>query len=120
MTLAQIGGSPAVAAQAERRGSEAGGGAVKMSGPDVLFPLRNNFYLGAFQAAINESTVRNLSDADAVEKDSFVYRSYIALGQYQVSAVAVASPLLCGRGSEVAPVFNSGVSCESVHACSRF
>lgn len=58
-----------------------------MSGPDVLFPLRNNFYLGAFQAAINESNVRNLSDADAVEKDSFVYRSYIALGQYQVSSV---------------------------------
>lgn len=56
-----------------------------MSGPDVLFPLRNNFYLGAFQAAINESSVlRHLSEADAVEKDSFVYRSYIALGQHQV------------------------------------
>lgn len=59
-----------------------------MSGPDVLFPLRNNFYLGAFQAAINESNVRNLSDADATEKDSFVYRSYIALGQYQVINLA--------------------------------
>lgn len=56
-----------------------------MSGPDVLFALRNNFYLGAFQAAINESNVRNLSDADAVEKDVFVYRSYIALGQNQVT-----------------------------------
>lgn len=56
-----------------------------MSGPDVLFPVRNNFYLGAFQASINESSVlRSLSDADAVEKDSFVYRSYIALGQHQL------------------------------------
>lgn len=60
--------------------------AAKMSGPDVLFPLRNNFYLGAFQAAINESNVRGLGDSDAVEKDSFVYRSYIALGQHQVSS----------------------------------
>ncbi len=55
-----------------------------MSGPDVLFPLRNNFYLGAFQAAINESNVRNLSEAEAIERDCLVYRSYIALGQCQV------------------------------------
>jgi coatomer protein complex subunit epsilon len=55
-----------------------------MSAPDVLFPLRNNFYLGSFQAAINESNVRGLGDSDAVEKDSFVYRSYIALGQHKL------------------------------------
>ncbi|CAK9263026.1 unnamed protein product [Sphagnum jensenii] len=55
-----------------------------MSGPDVLFPLRNNFYLGAFQAAINESNVRNLSEAEAIERDCLVYRSYIALGQCQL------------------------------------
>jgi coatomer protein complex subunit epsilon len=55
-----------------------------MSGPDVFFPLRNNFYLGAFQAAINESNVRNLSEAEAIERDCLVYRSYIALGQCQL------------------------------------
>ncbi len=64
---------------------EEGESGVKMSGPDVLFPLRNNFYLGAFQAAINESSnVRNLSEAEAIERDCLVYRSYVALGQCQV------------------------------------
>lgn len=53
-------------------------------GPDPLFGLRNNFYLGAYQAAINNSNVPNLSTEDAVERDSLVYRSYIALGSYQV------------------------------------
>ena len=52
--------------------------------PDPLFALRNNFYLGAYQAAINNSDVPNLSSEEAVERDSLVYRSYIALGSYQV------------------------------------
>ncbi|KAM4101496.1 hypothetical protein ACB094_05G148000 [Castanea mollissima] len=52
--------------------------------PDHLFNLRNNFYLGAYQAAINNSDVPNLSPDDAVERDSLVYRSYIALGSYQL------------------------------------
>lgn len=55
-----------------------------MSAPDLLFGLRNNFYLGAYQAAINNSDVPNLSPDDAVERDCLVYRSYIALGSYQV------------------------------------
>ncbi|KAB1222920.1 Coatomer subunit epsilon-1 [Morella rubra] len=50
--------------------------------PDQLFNLRNNFYLGAYQAAINSSDVPNLSPEDAVERDCLVYRSYIALGSY--------------------------------------
>ncbi|KAI5664171.1 hypothetical protein M9H77_23494 [Catharanthus roseus] len=53
-------------------------------GPDPLFGLRNNFYLGAYQAAINNSDVPNLSTEDAIERDSIVYRSYIALGSYQL------------------------------------
>ncbi|KAL2244568.1 coatomer subunit epsilon-1 [Sesamum indicum] len=53
-------------------------------GPDPLFGLRNNFYLGAYQAAINNSEIPNLSPDDAVERDSIVYRSYIALGSYQL------------------------------------
>ncbi|CAN0920239.1 Coatomer subunit epsilon-1 [Linum grandiflorum] len=52
--------------------------------PDHLFNLRNNFYLGAFQAAINTSDVPNLSPEDAVERDCLVHRSYIALGSYQL------------------------------------
>ncbi|GFQ04450.1 coatomer subunit epsilon-1 [Phtheirospermum japonicum] len=53
-------------------------------GPDPLFGLRNNFYLGAYQAAINNSEIPNLSSEDIVERDSIVYRSYIALGSYQL------------------------------------
>ncbi|GFZ06066.1 coatomer epsilon subunit [Actinidia rufa] len=32
-----------------------------MAAPDLLFGLRNNFYLGAYQAAINNSNIPNLS-----------------------------------------------------------
>lgn len=52
--------------------------------PDMLFNLRNNFYLGAYQAAINNSDVANLSEEDSIERDCIVYRSYIALGSYQL------------------------------------
>ncbi|KAL2341612.1 hypothetical protein Fmac_009552 [Flemingia macrophylla] len=54
-----------------------------MATPDHLFNLRNNFYLGAYQAAINSSEVSNLSQDDAVERESLVHRCYIALGQLQ-------------------------------------
>ncbi|XP_038988755.1 coatomer subunit epsilon-1-like [Phoenix dactylifera] len=54
------------------------------SGPDHLFNLRNSFYLGAYQDAINKSDIPGLSPDDAVERDSIVYRSYIALGSYQL------------------------------------
>ncbi|KAL3654624.1 hypothetical protein CASFOL_001609 [Castilleja foliolosa] len=53
-------------------------------GPDPLFGLRNNFYLGAYQAAINNSEIPNLSSEEIFERDSIVYRSYIALGSYQL------------------------------------
>ncbi|GER40978.1 coatomer epsilon subunit [Striga asiatica] len=66
-------------------------------GPDPLFGLRNNFYLGAYQAAINNSEIPNLSSDEVVERDSLVYRSYIALGSYQlvISEIdsAAATPL---------------------------
>ncbi|KAA8544826.1 hypothetical protein F0562_019583 [Nyssa sinensis] len=55
-----------------------------MAAPDLLFGLRNNFYLGAYQAAINNSDVPNLSQEDSIERDGLVYRSYIALGSYQL------------------------------------
>lgn len=56
-----------------------------MSGPDILFTLRNNFYLGAYQAAIAEAAdLERLSESDAVERDCFVYRAYIELGSFEV------------------------------------
>ncbi|CAI9090424.1 OLC1v1025189C1 [Oldenlandia corymbosa var. corymbosa] len=58
--------------------------AAAYSGPDPLFGLRNNFYIGAYQAAINNSDIPNLSEEDSIERDSLVYRSYIALGSYQL------------------------------------
>ncbi|KAL0705726.1 hypothetical protein Bca4012_072151 [Brassica carinata] len=54
------------------------------AGPDHLFNLRNSFYLGAYQAAINNSEIPNLSQEDIVERDCLVHRSYIALGSYQL------------------------------------
>ncbi|KAE8700783.1 Coatomer subunit epsilon-1 [Hibiscus syriacus] len=47
--------------------------------PDHLFNLRNNFFLDAYQVAINNSDIPHLSTDDAVERDCLVYRSYIAL-----------------------------------------
>lgn len=56
-----------------------------MTEPDELYTLRNRFWLGAFQLAITEgSNLSRLSEAMRVERDEFVYRAYIALGQYGV------------------------------------
>ena len=65
-----------------------------MSGPDILFTLRNNFYLGAYQAAIAEAAdLERLSEADSIEHDCFVYRSYIELGSYEVSGSSTGEDL---------------------------
>nr|XP_043619554.1 coatomer subunit epsilon-1-like [Erigeron canadensis] len=84
--------------------------------PDVLFNLRNNFYLGAYQAAINNSEVPNLSEEDSIERDCLVYRSYIALGSYQlvISEVdsSAATPLQAVK--LLAVYFSSPDSKESV------
>lgn len=56
-----------------------------MSEPDLLFTVRNSFYLGAFQGAIAEaSDLEGLSEAAKTERDTFVYRSWIELGSYEV------------------------------------
>ena len=72
-----------------------------MSGPDILFTLRNNFYLGAYQAAIAEAAdLERLSEADSIERDCFVYRSYIELGSYEVSGSSIGDwdfCIPCGR-----------------------
>ncbi|KAI4368045.1 hypothetical protein MLD38_016654 [Melastoma candidum] len=53
------------------------------STPDHLFAMRNNFYLGLYQAAINcADSLPTLSPEESLEKESLVFRSYIALGSY--------------------------------------
>jgi len=52
---------------------------------DELFELKNNFYLGSYQAGINEArSIHPSSDSVALERDCFVYRSWIALGNYDI------------------------------------
>ena len=46
--------------------------------PDELYTLRNLFWLGSFQQAINEGgRLNRLSDELKIERDEFVYRSYV-------------------------------------------
>ena len=56
-----------------------------MSEPDLLFAVRNNYYIGAYQSAIAEaSDLEGLDTESKVERDSYVYRAYIELGSYEV------------------------------------
>ncbi|EFJ24128.1 hypothetical protein SELMODRAFT_442567 [Selaginella moellendorffii] len=51
----------------------------------ALFFVKNNFFLGAYQEAINAAgKLKGLSDQEAAERDYFVYRSYISCGLYQI------------------------------------
>jgi len=52
---------------------------------DPVFAVKNSFYLGAYQTAINEgSDMEELNELEAVERDYFTYRSYIAQGSCQM------------------------------------
>jgi coatomer subunit epsilon len=54
---------------------------------DPLFSIRKNFFIGAHNTIINEAAeIDNLSEHDAIERDVFMYRSYVALGSYEVRA----------------------------------
>lgn len=54
-----------------------------MAEPDDLYTLRNLFWLGNYQRAIQEGgTLSRLSEALRIEAKEYVYRSYIALGQF--------------------------------------
>ena len=60
---------------------------------DVLFPVRTNFYIGAYSAAINEAAdIEGLSEPLQAERDMLVYRSYIELGSYEARAAAAPAP----------------------------
>eukprot|EP00983_Pelagomonas_calceolata_P090375 1157412-Pelagomonas_calceolata.AAC.1 len=52
---------------------------------DPLFAVRNSFYLGAYNLVVQEaSELEDLPHAAAIERDTYLYRAYIALGSHQV------------------------------------
>jgi coatomer protein complex subunit epsilon len=62
-----------------------------MADRDILFAVRNSFYIGAYNNAINEaSDMEGLTEAEQTERDVYVYRSYIALGSHDVSPANMA------------------------------
>jgi len=72
---------------------------------DILFDVRNNYYIGAFQQCINDSqNVKVKLEEDILEKSSYLYRAYIALNKTSI-------PL-----SEIDPTTNSA----SLRAIRRF
>ena len=90
-----------------------------MSGPELLFTLRNNFYLGAYQAAIAEAAdLERLSEADSVERDCFVYRSYIELGSFEVSLTALVR-LITKSALESLSLYHGRNSLSMGAACSQ-
>ncbi|GBF97589.1 hypothetical protein Rsub_10725 [Raphidocelis subcapitata] len=63
---------------------------------DALFNVKNNFYIGAFGNAISEAAdLDGLTEAEAAERDDFVYRSQIALGQHDavIGAIPDGAPM---------------------------
>lgn len=55
-----------------------------MSEIDELFDLRNHFYLGNYQSAVNEANKLKLNGETATERDVFLFRSLLAQKQYSM------------------------------------
>lgn len=59
---------------------------------DELFDVRNAYFTGNFQTCINEGQKLKLSDPSVIlERDVFMYRSYLALKKYRVVLEEVSS-----------------------------
>jgi coatomer subunit epsilon len=66
-----------------------------MGDQDPLFALRNKFHFGAYQIVANEaSNLDRLSPAEQIERDVLIYRSYVALGSYDVIHLAYSAMML--------------------------
>jgi coatomer protein complex subunit epsilon len=56
-----------------------------MGDVDVLFEVRNFYYLGAYQQCVKEAQKVNVrSDEIKLERDIFLYRAYIAMGKSNI------------------------------------
>ncbi|KAL0821309.1 hypothetical protein ABMA28_005903 [Loxostege sticticalis] len=52
---------------------------------DELFDVKNSFYVGNYQQAINEAlSINGSTPLIALQKDAFLYRSYIAQGNHRI------------------------------------
>ncbi len=71
-----------------------------MGEPDELYTLRNLFWTGNFQLAINEANgMRNTSASLVNAKKEFLYRSYLALGQHDIVLGEISSQSPAGKCS---------------------
>ncbi|CAK1542020.1 unnamed protein product [Leptosia nina] len=64
---------------------------------DELFDVKNAFYVGNYQQAINEAqNVNPSSPLIALQRDAFLYRSYIAQGNFRIvlQELKTADPML--------------------------
>lgn len=61
-----------------------------MSESDRLYGFRNNFYLGAYQALVDDHEIEGLTESEVLERDTILHRSSIALGNHQVSLLIFA------------------------------
>lgn len=84
---------------------------------DPLFSVRNAFYIGAYNTAANEAlNLNSLSDKDAVERDCFIYRSYIAMGSYEVRLVV----WCVEQYTRLRATLHASTNSFNVHTCSWF
>jgi coatomer protein complex subunit epsilon len=93
---------------------------TKASSSD-LFELKNYFYLGNFQAAINEANslhTDSLSENDKIERNVFIYRSYIAQGNYRLvlDEISDSSPIALKAVKLLASFFHNPQLEETVTA----
>ena len=78
---------------------------------DDLFSIKNEFYLGNYMGAINEAQSGDLelsTPADERDRDVIIYRSYLALGQYDKALQAAG-----GGARQKEALYEMGAICEA-------